>query len=51
MWLVSYFAIFGGDGFTAVSAVEAVDTVLKLSFNQSAIFPAALRVGQTHPLA
>lgn len=52
-WLcsTSYLAVFRGDGFTGVSAHEAIDPVLKLLANQSPILPAALRVRQTHPLA
>lgn len=47
----SYLAVFRGNCFAGVSVHEAVYAVLKLLSNQSAIFPAALGIGQTHPLA
>lgn len=47
----SYLAVFRGNCFAGVSVHEAVYAVLKLLSNQSSIFPAALGIGQTHPLA
>lgn len=48
---LSHLAVFGGDGFTRVPVVEAVDAWLELLSNQSSVLPAALRIRQTHPLA
>lgn len=46
-----YLAVFRGNCFAGVSVHEAVYAVLKLLSNQSSIFPAAVGIGQTHPLA
>lgn len=43
-------AVPGGNRLGVVTAVEAVDAVLKFLADQSLIFPAALSIGQPHPL-
>lgn len=48
---ITYLAVFGWDSFTRVSVGEAVYAILELLSNQSAIFPAALRIRQAHPFA
>lgn len=48
---ITYLAVFGWDSFTRVSVGEAVYAMLELLSNQSAVFPAALRIRQAHPLA
>lgn len=44
-------AVPGGNRLGVVTAVEAVNAVLKFLADQSLIFPAALSIGQPHPLA
>lgn len=44
-------AVPGGNGLGVVPAVEAVNAVLEFLADQSLIFPAALSIGQPHPLA
>lgn len=44
-------AVTGGNGLGVVPAVEAVDAVLEFLADQSLILPAALSIGQPHPLA
>lgn len=43
-------AVPGGNCLGVVTAVEAVDAVLKFLADQSLILPAALSIGQPHPL-
>lgn len=43
-------AVPGGNRLGVVTTVEAVDAVLKFLADQSLIFPAALGIGQPHPL-
>lgn len=43
-------AVPGRDCFGVVTVVEAVNAVLKLFAYQSLVFPAALGIGQPHPL-
>lgn len=43
-------AVPGGNGFGVVTVVEAVDAVLEFLAYQCLILPAALSIGQPHPL-
>lgn len=47
----AHLAFSCGDGFWIVATVEAVDAALEFLSDQGFVFPAALWIGQSHPLA